>query len=92
MKNEYPDCYLHVLECRSGEEWIVPLRGNSSLDLKYQLKKWIKSHFDGECRLDGEIMPKLDGEFYGRIMTDGRPPESVVCWEGAGFYLKSNQN
>ncbi|HXJ59198.1 MAG TPA: hypothetical protein VNU68_21265 [Verrucomicrobiae bacterium] len=34
MSNTYPDCYLHVEECRSGETWIVPLRGNSKLDLK----------------------------------------------------------
>jgi len=87
---KYPDCYLHVTECRSGETWVVPMRGNSSLDLKYQVKKWIKSQFCGERFLDGDLMPKLDGEFYAKIMTDGRPPESVVCWDGGGFFIKDS--
>ena len=85
-----PDCYLHVRECRSGEEWIIPLRGNSSLDLKYQVKKWIRREFGGEYRLDGKLMPKLEGDYYAQIMTDGRPPESCICWDSGGFYLTSN--
>lgn len=84
----FPDVYLHVLECRSGQTWIMPLRGNSLLDCKYQVKKWIKREFCGECRLDGELMPKLDGDYYAKIMTDGRPPDSSVCWDGGGFYLQ----
>ncbi len=88
MNNTYPDCYLHVEECRSGTTWMVPMRGNSKLDLKYQVKKWIANWFDGEFRLDGDLMPKLSGDYYARIMTDGRPPDSVVCWQGGGFYLK----
>lgn len=85
---EYPNCYLHVTECRSGETFIMPLRGNSLLDLRHQVKKWVKQQFCGELRLSGKIMPKLEGEYYGKIMTDGRPPDSVVCWEGGGFYLE----
>jgi len=65
----------------------MPLRGNSVLDLKHQIKKWIKQEFYGELKLDGSIMPKLDGDYYGKIMTDNRPPDSVVCWDGGGFYL-----
>jgi hypothetical protein len=84
-----PDCYLHVRECRSGEEWIMPLRGNALLNLKHQIKKWIKQEFGDELRLDGEIMPKLDGDYYGKLMTDSRSPDSMVCWTGGGFYLKS---
>lgn len=86
---EYPEVYLHVTECRSGQKWIMPLRGNSLLDLKHQVKKWIKQEYCGELALDGEFMPKLDGDYYAKIMTDGRPPDSVVCWTGGGFYLKS---
>lgn len=84
----YPDTYLHVTECRSGQTWIKPLRGNSKLDLRHQIKEWAKQEFGGELAIDGDLMPKLDGDYYGKIMTDGRPPESVVCWTGAGFYLK----
>lgn len=85
---KYPDCYLHIQELRSGQEWIMPLRGNSLLDLKHQIRKWIKQEYCGELALDGEPMPRLDGDYYGKIMTDGRPPDSSVCWTGGGFYLK----
>ncbi len=44
-----------------------------------------------EFRLDGDLMPKLNGDYYARIMTDGRPPESVVCWSSGGFYLKHTE-
>jgi len=84
----YPETYLHVYECRSGQEWIVPMRGNSSLDLRKQVAKWAKREFSGELAIDGKIMPKLDGDYYAKIVTDGRPPKSVVCWDGGGFYLK----
>lgn len=85
---QFPDCYLHVTECRSGQTWIVPLRGNASLDLEYQIRKWVKAEFGGELRLDPPIMARLEGDYYGRIMTDGRSPDSVICWDGGGFYLK----
>jgi hypothetical protein len=89
MSNTYPDCYLHVEECRSGETWIVPLRGNSKLDLKHQVQKWIAAQYGPDMKLDGDLMPKLSGDYYARIMTDGRPPDSVVCRSSGGFYLKS---
>lgn len=85
---KYPNTYLHVTACFSGQEWIRPLRGNTKLDLPRLIKRWAKEEFAGELTLDGELMPKLNGEYYAKIMTDGRPPESVVCWAGAGFYLK----
>ena len=67
----------------------MPLRGNSVLDLTKQVRKWVLEEFSGELRLNGDIMPKLDGDYYGKIMTDGRPPDSVVCWEGGGFFLET---
>lgn len=86
---KYPDCYLHVQELRSGQEWILPIRGNGLLDLTHQVKRWIKKEFAGEMRLDGKIMPRLDGDFYARVMTDGRTPDSHVSWQSGGFYLTS---
>lgn len=88
-ETKYPDCYLHVLECRSGQTWILPIRGNGLLDLRHQIKRWVKQEFCGEIALDGGIMPKLEGDYYGKVMTDGRPPDSVVCWQCGGFYLKA---
>jgi len=85
---EYPDCYLHVLECRSGQEWIVPILGETTLDLEARVKDWVGSEFQGELKLDPPLMPKLDGDYYAKIMTDGRPPDSCIYWTGRGFYLK----
>ena len=87
-KSEFPEQYLHVTECRSGEAWIVPLRGNATLDLKRQVKRWIASEFGGELRIDGELMPRIDGDYYAQIITDGRAPDSGVVWSSGGFYLK----
>ena len=84
----YPDTYLHVVECRSGETWIVPIGDNDQINLRDNVAAWVESQFCGELEIDGSMMPKLDGDYYARIMTDGRPPESVVCWDGGGFYLK----
>lgn len=85
----YPDCYLHVEECRSGQTYVVPITGRMVLDLETRLKAWIKSEFCGELALDGGITPRLQGDYYAQIMTDGRPPDSVICWQSGGFYLKS---
>jgi len=88
METKYPDQYLHVTECHSGQTWIVPFSSRATLDLKTRLVAWIKQEFCGEARLDGKLMPGLDGDYYGKIMTDNRPPDSVVCWQSGGFYLK----
>lgn len=85
----YPDTYLHIEECRSGETYIKPLSDEDILDLETQLDLWIESEFCGELERDGDTMPRLQGDYYAKIMTDGRSPDSVVCWESGGFYLKS---
>jgi hypothetical protein len=90
MENKYPDCYLHVTECRSGESWIQPIRGNEKLDIKKLIKKWIKREYAGELVLDGDMQPSFAGNYCAKIMTDGRPPDSVVCWTSGGFYLKNS--
>ncbi len=90
-KNEkeqtYPETYLHIEEGASGETWIVPIRGDTKLDLTKLVKKWIAEHFHGAGELTGPIMPRLEGHFYARIMTDGRPPSSGVCWTSGGFFV-----
>lgn len=86
--NEYPDCYLHIKECRSGETWIIPISGRKTLSLKTRVKEWIKSHFGEGWSLDGKFMPKIDGDYYAAIYTDNRPPESNIVWASGGFYVK----
>lgn len=84
----YPECYLYVQEERSGESWVMEIGMEEPLDLRGLIERWVKEQYGTELELDGKIMPKLSGDYYARIMTDGRPPESVVCWQGGGFYLK----
>ena len=83
-----PETYLLVSEPHSGERWIKPLANDAPLDLREQVKAWISEHFEGACELDGELMPRLDGQLYAEIKTDGEPPDSVTCWERGGFYVK----
>lgn len=87
-EKKFPDQYLHVEECRSGETWILPFGDNDLLDLKVNLEKWIENEFGGELALDGEIMSRLQGDYYAKIITDNRPPDSVVVWQSGGFFLK----
>jgi len=89
---KYPDQYLHVRQSASGQEWIRPLRATSRLDITHQVKRWIKDEFDSEYRLDGDIMSRIEGDFYAQIITDGRPPNSIVVWDSGGFYLRGNYN
>ncbi len=85
---KYPETYLHITECSTGDEHIMEISGNKTLDLELRIKEWLKREYCGEVILDGELMPKLDGQYYAKIMTNGRPPDSVVCWEDAGFFTK----
>lgn len=86
---KYPNQYLHVEECRSGETWIQPFGADGLLDIEHNVKLWIQHEFCGELELDGELMPRLAGEYYAKIITDGRAPDSVVVWQSGGFYLKN---
>jgi len=81
----YPDQYLHVRECSSGQEWIVPIAANAHLDIEKRVREWVKREFCGELRVTG-FQPRLEGQYYATIITDGRPPDSVVVWSSAGFW------
>ena len=85
---QFPDTYLHVYECRSGQAWIRPIGDDEILNLEALIAKWALEEFGGELKLDPPLMARLEGDYYGKIMTDGRPPDSIVCWESGGFYLK----
>ena len=86
--NVWPECYMHVLHCASGEEYIVPITERQVLDLTVRIKAWLRSEFDGYVKLDGAPIPKIEGEYYAAIYTDHRPHYGSVCWCGAGFYTK----
>ena len=88
---EFPKQYLHVRCCRTGQEWIRPLRGNSLMDLATQIRKWVKEEFGGELFLDGKIQPRLEGDYYAQLFIDGRAPDES-CWESGGFWLTDESN
>lgn len=71
-----------------GEEWIKEITGRQSLDLKTRVKAWIKEEFCDQLRLNGDLMPGLEGEYYAKIITDQRPPDSVVVWNSGGFFTE----
>lgn len=86
----YPDTYLHITECRSGQTWVVSIGDNDPIDLEHNVRKWVESEYCGELVLDLPLMPKLSGDYYGRIVTNVEDlRESAVCLEGAGFYLRA---
>ena len=84
----YPECYLHVTECRSGNEYVSPITGNMILNLGKRIDYWLKKEFNGELRRDGAVSAGLEGEYFAKIMTDGRSPDEIVSWTSGGFYTK----
>jgi hypothetical protein len=84
----YPPQYLHVTECQSGQTWIAPIGPRKQLDIDRLLSEWVKSEFCGELRVDGTDRAGL-GEYDAQILTDGRPPDSVVVWDSCCFWLRS---
>jgi len=86
-----PKNYLHIVENRSGEYWIIPIGDDTILDLEDLIKNWIETEYSGDYVLDGEIDSYFvsTSEYSARILLDGAKLDSVVCWESAGFYLTS---
>jgi len=84
----WPETYLHVEHCRSGEEWIKPITPRQRLDLIARLKEWIREEYGGAFRLDEKPTPRLPGDYYAQILTHGRDPYGAVCWTSGGFSLK----
>lgn len=80
--------YLLIEECQTGELSAIELGPDDPLDLETLVDRWVAERFGGELMRDGELMPKLQGDFYATIHTDWRPLDSVVVWESGGFYLR----
>lgn len=84
-----PETYL-LVECMStGEQWIQPIHGRKTLNIKLRIKEWILNEFCGEAELDGKLDLRLSGEYCAKIITDSRPIDSIICSGSAGFYLKT---
>ena len=84
-----PECYLHVIESRSGDRWIMPIKDDDILDLESLVDSWLSLEYSGELERDGEICDSSGGAYFAEIKTDGNKLDSVVCWESGGFYTKA---
>jgi hypothetical protein len=83
------DAILHVRHNASGEEWIQKLKPQHVLDITKRIQYFLRTTFDGELKLDGNVASGLDGEYTATIYTDGRGPGSAVCWTTAGFWTEA---
>jgi len=83
------ECYLYIYECRSGEEFFKEIKDDDILDLETQVIHWVKDCFGNEAEVDLPLIPGMEGEYFASIKTDFNPPDSVISWESAGFYIKS---
>jgi hypothetical protein len=82
------ECYLQVEDCKSGEFFFKELKDDDLLSLEDQLSIWIEEDSCGELVIDFPLM-EIQGDFYAQIKTDWREPESPICWESAGLFIKS---
>lgn len=92
MSNCAPfECYLYVYHCQSGEEYVREIKDDDILDLETQLIQWVKDEFNDELVIDFPLLHRMEGEYFASIKTDYNAPDSVISWECAGFYLKTNE-
>ena len=86
---EVLETYLHVVENRSGHNYVMAIDGDDILCLETLVKKWIKQEYSGELELDGELTDTSGGNYYAAIHTDWGRLDSGIVWTSAGFYVKS---
>ena len=79
------ECYLLVTQPSTGAIWTQEITKNMLLDLTLRIKHFLKTQFCGELRLDGGISRGIDGHYYASIITDSRPIDTHICWDGGGF-------
>jgi len=84
-----PNDYLHIVENRSGESWIIPIGDDTPLDIEELIKNWLDTEYSGDYVLNGEIDYYFvsTSDYSARILLDGAKLDSVMCWVSAGFYL-----
>lgn len=84
--------YLLVTD-NDGNEWIQEIKDDELLDLETLISKWIQIHYGEDCSLcrPFDSTNKIFGDFYAVIITDGRPPDTLVIWEGAYFFVNFDE-
>jgi hypothetical protein len=85
---EVLEAYLHVVENRSGQNYVMAIEGDELLCLETLVKKWIEKEYSGELKLDGDLVDTSGGDYYAAIRTDWRKLDSGTVWQSGGFYQK----
>lgn len=73
----------YLLVTDGGETRAYPIADDEPLDLEAQLTALYP-----DCEL--ELTRAMGGPSYAAIITDGRPPNSVVVWQSGDFYVEPN--
>ena len=86
------ETYLLVTD-KDHNESVMEIQEDELLDLEVLIFKWIKRDLGDSCYL---VQPfdsnnKIFGDYYAVIITDWRPLDSVVVWEGAYFFVECEE-
>lgn len=81
--------YLIITENRSGETWTMQIKDDELLDIDELVIRFVGEQFDGELEVV-EIDHSRTcscADYYAQIKLNNEAPESIVCWESAGFWI-----
>ena len=81
--------YLLVTD-KEGEESVMEIKDDEPLDLEALIRKWIEKEVgDSFCLSEPfNSSNKIYGDYYAVIITDWRPKDSLVVWEGSYFFME----
>jgi hypothetical protein len=81
--------YLLVTD-KEGEESVMEIKDDELLDLEALIRKWIEREVGNSfCLLEPfNSSNKIYGDYYAVIITDWRPKDSLVVWEGSYFFME----
>ena len=85
------ETYLLVTD-KEGIESVMEIQEDELLDLEALICKWIERELgDSFCLAQPfDSNNRIFGDYYAVIITDWRPKDSLVVWEGAYFFLKAS--
>lgn len=85
--------YLLVTNDKEDTHSVMEIKDDELLDLEALITKWIQCKFGESCSLcqPFDSSNKIFGDYYAAIITDWRPKNTVVIWEGAYFFVNVDE-
>lgn len=85
--------YLLVTNDKEGTDSVMAISDDELLDLEALIIKWIQREYGESCSLcqPFDSSNKIFGDYYAAIITDWRPKDTVVIWEGAYFFVNYDE-